>query len=265
MKIIQVIDAFYPSEAYGGVLVAEKIVEKLENRHPASTVTTDLSTIAPMKRLWEFPSTYFSAPIRRARAYRFPKLLPLVSPKALMILFSEVRRESGAVIIHSHTYLSLNSLFAASARIVIPRVRFVHQPHFHPFPGGSRLGYYARVFYDKMIGRFILSCADKIVLMSNAEKENLLKTFADKGKTVIIPHGVRNFIADNNWRDLRKRLSLERGDFIILCVSRVGIELVEFFIGLMKRLRKGFKVVIVGGIWGHNLTKEMIIDRIHLL
>ena len=87
MKVIQVLDAFYPSEVYGGVLVAEKIIEKLKNRYPASTVTTDLSTIAPMKRLWELPPTYHNAPIRRAKAYRFPKLLPLISPKALNLLF----------------------------------------------------------------------------------------------------------------------------------------------------------------------------------
>lgn len=262
MNIIQVLDAFYPAEAYGGVLLAEKIIEKLNHRYSTSVVTTDLKTLAPVQRLLETPKQYYGATIRRARAYRLPKLLPIVSPKALILLFSEISKTKEVIIIHSHTYLSINSLFAAFARIVCPRVRFVHQPHFHPFPGGTRRGYFARRFYDYTVGKLILRMADKIIIMSEAEKDNLLNIFKDYSKIILIPHGVRSSMYVPIKKKFRRRLGIQEKDFVILCVSRVGSEQVDFFIRLIRNVSKRMKTVIVGGVWGKNMTLEKLNKKI---
>ena len=257
MRVIQVLDAFYPAEVYGGVLVAEKIIERVNYTYPTSVISTDLKTLTPLMRLLEFPAHYFGASIKRARAYRFPKLLPIIAPRVLQLLFSEIgRNKKEEVIIHSHTYLSLSSFFSAIVRAVCPRVRFVHQPHYHPFPGGKKRGYWVRRLYDWTIGKYILHSADRIVVMSESEKSDLSKIFKNDSKIVIIPHGVRNFILDSKHKRFRRNYGLGEKDFIILCVSRVGNELLDFFIELMKNIKDGVKSLIVGGVWGKDISEE---------
>jgi len=266
LKLIQVCNIFYPAPLFGTGLTVYKIALKAVQKDIKSVVvTTDLESLAPFKRLnCKDEENYRGVKIRRCKAYKFPKVYPTIVPGLFNALKEEIKNFNGKIVIHSHSYLSLNSFFAALKRKCNKKIKLVHQPHYHPFPRGTWKGYLARKLCDKTIGKFILNNADRIVVMSNAEKEMVKKHNLTDSKFTIIPHGVEPplNLQNNNRQKFRKRYNIREKEAVLLCVSRIGYEIVDFFIYLLKQLKHTVKVLLVGSLWG-NIDKEIIIEKIH--
>ena len=199
MKLIQLCNLFYPAPLFGTELTVYKIAKRgVEKGYRSVIITSDLGSFAPIKHLnVRAVETYEGIRIVRCRSHKFPKLFPIIIPSLMHILREQIESSKDEVVVHSHTYLSLNSFFPAVVRVFGSKVKLVHQPHYHPFPGGTLRGCFARRICDLLMGNFILNSSDAIVVMSKAEmntikrynqihNEKLPKTIRQKKKLMFL-------------------------------------------------------------------------------
>jgi|GEM_PF-3903967 len=265
MKLIQTCNIFYPASLFGTELTVYKIALKaVEKGMQSVVVTTDLKSLAPIRRFNGRVKEYHKGiRIRRCRAYRFPKVYPIIVSGLLKVLKEEIQNYNGKVFIHSHSYLSLVSFFVAFMRKFNNKVILIHQPHYHPFPGGTWKGYLLRKLCDKTVGNFILNNADGIVIMSNAEAKAIESNNHTYSKFSLISHGVDSPLnpKDADISLLKKQYNIKSNNTILLCVSRIGGQIIDFFIKLLMNLPLKVKVLLVGSLWG-NVDGELIINKI---
>ena len=116
---------------------------------------------------------------------------------------------------------------------------------------------------DRTIGNFILRNANRIIVMSNAEKEMIKKFNRVTSQFSVITHGV-DFplqLNDEYLKEFKKLYNINYEEKVLLCVSRLGYEIVDFFAELLRKLNKNVKVLLVGSLWG-NVNKKLILKRI---
>jgi len=261
MKLIQTCSIFYPAPLFGTELTVYKIARKaVEKGFQSVIITTDLKSLAPIRRFNGRVKEYHKGiRIRRCRAYRFPKVYPIIVSGLLKVLKEEIQNYNGKVFIHSHSYLSLVSFFVAFMRKFNNKVILIHQPHYHPFPGGTWKGYLLRKLCDKTVGNFILNNADGIVIMSNAEAKAIESNNHTYSKFSLISHGVDSPLnpKDADISLFKNQYNIKNNDRILLCVSRIGYEILDFFINLLKQLEENVKVLLVGSLWGNVNNGEV--------
>jgi len=113
-------------------------------------------------------------------------------------------------IVHAHAYHAFPSLYAAQAK---GTNRLVFTPHYH----GAGHTFFRSLLHRpyKLVGRKIFEKADKIICVSNYERNLLFEHFrVDEGKVVVIPNGINL----EEFKSLRKN---KKDCRIILYVGRL--------------------------------------------
>lgn len=139
-------------------------------------------------------------------------------------------------VIHAHSYHAFPSLYASRNA---GKARFIFTPHYHG-EGHTPLRNLLHEPY-RPIGSGIFRRADKIVSVSEYEKQLILKDFrVDESIIEVIPNGINK----EEFRGLRRRQKSHR---TILCVTRLEeYKGVQHLIRVLPQLEEDIKLEIVG-------------------
>jgi len=213
MKVIQVTPRYYPHT--GGIEThVQDISERLVKRgFEVEVVSTDPTGSLPKHEV-----------INGVAVNRFRSLAPgdayYLAPQIYFYI-----RNSNCNLIHMHSYHSFTSLFAALAK---KDRKLIITPHTFGFP----ITFPKNIFHNiyKPFGSFIFNSADKVVSISNVEKEWLRKTFGlpdNKLHHIPIPIDIGDAEVKKEREDNVKiafvgRLSAEKNiDILISAFKRV--------------------------------------------
>lgn len=236
MKILQVCHRYYPHIGGAENLVKE-LSERLARTHDVEVISTDLSPGMPASELLNGVKITRISSIAPGGAYSFaPKIIPLV-------------KKSDADVVHAHNYHAFPAFFASIPR----REKFIFSPYFHG-KGSTPV----RDLLNKpylLFGRKIFHRADKIICLSEFEKQLIMNTFPriDPGKFNVIPAG----IPIRQIKDA-KRLEI-RGDIILYTGRLDQYKNVQLIIRAMMYLPDACFVIIGSSGNYKNELKELII------
>lgn len=222
MRILQVCPKYYP--AIGGVEECVKnISERLAKEHEVTVFACDPSGRLPREEK-----------INGVLVKRFNSLSP---GDAYHISFEMARelKKSEFDIVHGHNYHALPLYFARNAK----SKRFIVNPYYHGHGHTPVRNFFIRLY--KQFGKKILESADKIIAISNYEKELLLRDFAiKKDKISVIPPGIDLPPFDN-------LATVSRESKTILYVGRLEeYKEVQHIIKALPLLGEDFHLEIVG-------------------
>ena len=259
MKLIQVCPLYYPE--IGGVeTYVKELSERLVRRgYEVEVVCTGQRYRFDTRRL--LTETINGVQIKRFRALA-PKNAYYMAPQAYYYL-----KKADCDIIHAHSYHALPAFFAMLAK---NDRKFIFTPYYHG-RGHTAFRDLLHIPY-KYLGSKILREADKVVCISNYEKELIRTNFGiSREKLVYIPNGLNleEFNVDGTERDKKR----------ILYVGR--LEKYKNIQSIIKSLLYlyGFKLVIVGKgsyekqlrelafkksvdvIWLKDLTREELLEQ----
>lgn len=254
MKIIQVCPLYYPE--IGGVEThVKELSERLVKRgHEVDVVCTG--------------KHYSEETINGVYIKRFKALAPnnafFIAPQIYSYL-----KKADCDIIHAHSYHAIPAFFAVLAK---NNRKFVFTPHYHG-RGHTPLRNLLHVPY-KYLGSKILKEAEKVVCVSNYEKELLKANFGiSDEKLVYIPNGL-------NLEEFRAK-DIKRDKKRILYVGRLEkYKNIQYIIKSLMYLYD-FRLVIVGKgsyenqlrklasekgvfddiIWKNNLTRDELLEQ----
>lgn len=235
MKILQVCPRYYPY--FGGIEEhVRSISERLAERHEVTVATTDPSGTLPIEET-----------INNVKIVRFSSWAPEGSYYFSRKLKKSLRENSEFFdVVHAHSLHAFPSLYAAQSK---GRNGFVFTPHYTG--GGQTL--FRNLLHKPygLLARTVLRKADRVVCVSNYERDLILKRFAvDKERAVYIPNGIDLKEFDN--------LEKEKKDCrIVLTVARLEkYKGVQFLISALQRLDDGIVLEIVGkGTYSSNLIR----------
>jgi glycosyltransferase involved in cell wall biosynthesis len=222
MKILQVCPKYHPS--FGGV---EEHVKNLSERMACNHEVT-VFTCDPTGQLLK------SEEISGVKVYRFKSFSPSDSYHISLDMLRELKA-SDFDIVHGHSYHALPLFFCRYAK----RGKFIATPYYHGHGSTRFRDFLVRLY--RTGGQKIFEEADRIVLLSNHEKEILIEDFKIReDKITIIPSGI----------DLSefKRLT-EENDIsnTILCVGRLEkYKGVQYIIQALPMLDSRLSLSIVG-------------------
>jgi len=196
MHIIQVTPRFPP--AIGGVEehVYRISLELLKRGHNVTVITsneTDDET---------YPLQIEN--LQGIQVYRFPLFMPKVLREFwLMPDIPRIFRHLRGDVVHLHGYRCLSSCIAAYfARS--KHVSTVLTPH-GIYPPRSYSNALLKLTFDHTLGRFLLNFSDKIIALSEHNRQVLLRIGAPAKKVAIVPNGV----------DLEEYMTLQRSKKIL--------------------------------------------------
>lgn len=139
-------------------------------------------------------------------------------------------------IIHAHGFTVHSSYIASKVK---NSSLFIINPHFHET--GSKPYYkLLRKLYDPTIGKKILKEADKVICVSNIEKDWLTKKFDISNKTVIVPNGV-------DIDKIKNAMPYDFNGSLILYIGRLEkYKNLHILVHSMKYLPQEFFLFIIG-------------------
>ena len=226
MKIAQVCHRYYPH--IGGVEThVQEISERLVKKgHEVEVLTTDPSARLPKDEV-----------INGVRVRRFGSWAPSEAYYFSRDLQKYLTRNSGIYdLSHAHSYHSFPSLYAANAK---NEKKLIVTPHYH---GTSHTTFRAILFrFYKLVGRRIFEKADRVICVSNYEKNLLLKHFRIfEEKTTVIPNGI-------NLSEFRNLKRTEKDHKTILYVGRLEeYKGVQYLVRALPRLGEDTELEVVG-------------------
>lgn len=172
MKILQVCPKYYPS--IGGVEeYVRNISERLAREHEVTVFACDPSGKLPKQE-----------EINGVLVKRFKSFSP---SDAYHISFQMARefRKAEFDIVHGHSYHALPLYFSRNAR----RKKFIVNPYYHGHGHTPARNFLIKLY--KPFGKKIFEDVDKIIAISNYEKELLLRDFAiEEDKLSVVPPGI---------------------------------------------------------------------------
>ena len=185
MKIAQVCHRYYPNR--GGIEKhVKEISERLARKHDVEVICADLKLFLKVlsKSPLGFPDNSHYQEINGVKVKRFHSIAPndayFFSPQILFYL-----RKNDFDIIHAHNYHAFPALFAS----LVKGRKFVFTPHYHGV-GSTLLRNLLNKPY-KLLGSKIFRRADKIICVSEFEKELIIRNFSiSEDKRTVIPNGV---------------------------------------------------------------------------
>lgn len=239
MKILQVCPKYYPS--IGGVEEHVKnISERLAKEHEVTVFTCDPSGNLPKEEK-----------INGVLIRRFKSFSPSNAYHMSFDMLKELRK-SKFDIVHGHSYHAFPLYFCQYAG----RKQLVVTSHYHGH-GHTPIRDFLMKLY-KPFGQKVLVHSDKIIAVSQYEKELLLNDFTiDENKISVIPNGVDLSEFDNLG-------TLPRETKTILYVGRLEeYKGVQYIIQALSLLDKDFCLEIVGkGPYTSKLVK--LVDKLGL-
>lgn len=235
MKIHQVVAVYYPY--LGGVAEhVRNISERLSKEHEVVVCTTDKSG-----KLMK------NETINNVHVKRFKTWAPGDAYYFSCALKEYLYQTSNDFdITHAHAYHSLVPFYAAMSKTKKP---FFFTPHYHG-TGHTPLRKILHRPY-RLLGNKIFEKADKIICVSQYERDLVLRDFAvNEEKTVVIPNGF-------NLEEFKGLYKMRKDFRIILCVA--GLEKykgMQYLIEALPRLDKDIFLHIVGkGLYKETLVK----------
>jgi len=239
MKILQVSAGYYP--LIGGVEEHVKnISERFAREHEVTVFTTGLS-----KKLAK------QEEINNVLVKRFNSF----SPSNAYHLSPDMARELKKVrfdIVHGHNYHALPLYFARSTKTK----KFIVTPHYHGHSHSRFRDFLLKIY--KPLGRSIFKAADKVIAVSNYEKNLLAKDFGlDETKISLIPNGIDPSEFAHLARESKEPKT-------ILSVGRLEeYKGVQYIIKVLPQLDRDFRLKIIGR--GTYKTKLVaLVDRLGL-
>jgi glycosyltransferase involved in cell wall biosynthesis len=225
MKILHVCPRYYPYR--GGVEEhVRNISERLAKKYDVSVFTTD-----PSGRLLKEET------INRVYVRRFKWWGPNEAYYFSKELKKYLKKNSDKYdVVHAHCYHAFPALYAAQAK---DRNKLVFTPHYH----GTGHTFFRSLLHIpyKFLGKKIFEKADRIVCVSNYERNLVIKHFkVDEIKVVVIPNGINL----EEFRGLKKR---SRDYRTILYVGRLEkYKGVQYLVKALPKLDQGAILEIVG-------------------
>jgi len=235
MKILQVCPRYYPD--IGGVEEhVRNIGERLAKRYDVSVFTTDPLGKLPRQEV-----------INGVQVTRFKSW----APNEAYYFSGDLKRflsENSHVfdVVHAHSYHALPAYYATQAK---SKNKLIFTPHYHGM-GHSFFRSLLHIPY-RYFGRKIFEKSDRIICVSNYEKNLVVKRFkVDEEKIVVIPNGVNL----NEFNDLKKTREDHR---TILCVSRLEkYKGIQYLIKVLPLLENDVILEVVGnGPYRDHLVK----------
>ena len=231
MKILQVCPLYFPN--VGGVQEHVKnISERLAERHEVTVFTTAIARLPSEEE------------INGVLVRRFKSFSPNNAYHLSLGMLKEIRRFQFDIV-HGHDYHALPLFLSRYAN----RKRFIVTPHYHRHGVTSFRDILIRSY--KPFGKKIFQEADRVIALSNYEKDLLMEDFpVESKKIVIIPNAV-------NLRQFRSLEREEREYKTILCVARLEkFKGVQYAIQALPLLEESTRLEIVGkGPYKKNLIK----------
>jgi glycosyltransferase involved in cell wall biosynthesis len=134
-------------------------------------------------------------------------------------------------------------------------------PHYPVYPFSSSKRRILISIYDRIIGRKVLLSYQKIIALTQGEKNWLIKSFwIPEKKITIIPNGIPEiFLKKHNSSKFREKFSIQKDKFLILAVGRIHFskgfqDLILAYKILPENIRENIILAIVGPDGGY-LTK----------
>jgi glycosyltransferase involved in cell wall biosynthesis len=235
MEVVQVCPLFFPY--LGGI---ETHVREISKRLVKLGVDIKVYTTDPSGKLPK-KENIDGVEIHRFRSYA-PNSMYYFSPN----LFFELGKVKHAKIIHVHSFPDFPSLAAALVKDIIKKP-IVFTPHYwgsSHVTGTSIWRTSVKNFYNRRLGKFTFSKFNKVVTISNFEKEILVEKFEVAEKQLrYIPNGVDT----EKIKDITRK---KTGVSTILYVGRLEeYKGVNFLINAFPRIKSFFpeaRLVIVG-------------------
>ena len=156
-------------------------------------------------------------------------------------------------VVHSHSYHAFPALFAARAK---DRNKLVFTSHYH----GSGHTFFRALLNKpyKYVGKINFESADKIICVSEYERNLVIKNFnINTDKIIKIPNG----IDPTEYLGLKKK----QHDYnLILCVGRLErYKGIQYLIEALPKLGSDFKLEVVGkGPYAKSLN--LLVNKLHL-
>jgi glycosyltransferase involved in cell wall biosynthesis len=250
MRIAQVCECYHPY--IGGT---ETHVREISERLVKRGFEVEVLSSDPSGKLSQM-ETINGVQVRRFRSWA-PNEAYYFSKELKKYL---VKNSDSYNIVHAHSYHAFPAFYAAQAK---DRNKLIFTPHYHGV-GHTFLRSLLHIPY-KFLGKRIFEKADKIVCVSNYEKDLVIKQFkVSEGKIVVIPNGINL----EEFKGLEKRNKNYRA---ILYVGRLEkYKGVHYLINVLQKLDQGIILEIVGkGPYGKSLTnlvkKLDVEDRVRFL
>lgn len=235
MRILQVCHRYFP--CYGGVEEhVRQISERLAEENEVEVCTTDSSGSLAKTEV-----------VNGVEVKRFDSYAPNNAYYFSRAMKRYLRDNSESFdIVHAHNYHAFPALYAAQTK---KGNKLVFTPHYHCKGNTFFRSLLHRPY--KFFGGKIFAKADKVICVSNYEKNLILQNF-DKieEKAVLIPNGVDL----EEFRGLKKR----KGDsHVVLTVGRLErYKGVQHLIGVLPKLASDVVLEIVGeGAYMSTLVK----------
>jgi glycosyltransferase involved in cell wall biosynthesis len=268
MNILQISPTFVPSKFGGVKTVSFNISHFLaEQGHNVVVYTTD-AEIGPNRLtlkdysilLGKINVIYFKN-LNNSLAFRYRIFLP-IGFRAKII--NEIQNFD---IIHIHDYRSLLAIIACfyAKKYGIP---YIIQPH-GSLPRTSPKQYLKGIF-DLIWGKSILINASKVIALTDAEREQILKIGVPQNKIKIIPNGIdlKQFSNLPTKGIFRSRYNISNEEKIVLFLGRIHrIKGIDLLISAYSELLEEFphsRLVITGPDDGFLLELKEMIDSNNL-
>jgi glycosyltransferase involved in cell wall biosynthesis len=235
MRILQVCHRYFPY--YGGVEEhVRQISERLAKRNDVEVCTTDSSGALARTEVVN------GVEVKRFDCYA-PNNAYYFSPAMKRYL---KKKSESFDIIHAHNYHAFPALYAAQTK---KGNKLVFTPHYH-----SRGNTFFRSLLHrpyKFFGGQIFAKADRVICVSNYEKNLILENFGKiEEKLVMIPNGV-------NFEEFRALKERKEDSHVVLTVGRLErYKGVQHLIEVLPKLESDVSLEIVGeGPYKSTLVK----------
>lgn len=235
MRILQVC-LTYHSHIGGIAEHVRNLAERIARKHDVTVFATDPLGGLPKEE-----------EINGVKVKRFRSFPPNNDYFFSLQMIRELRKAKFDIV-HGQGYHAIPLFFSRYAH----KKKFVVTPHYHG-SGQSFIGNVLLTVY-RPIGKKPLEEADRIICVSNYEKELLFSHFGIKEKVVVIPNGINL----NEFKNLRKK-EKQKNHRKVLYVGRLEkYKGVDHLIKALPKLDDDIYLEIVGkGSYKKNLVKLM--------
>ncbi len=262
MKILKLCVRFPP--APGGVefQLLQILKELLKRGHNVEVYTSDLYSEIPWKKLDGEYSNFEGIAVKRFKAYSMKGDLQY----AIMPSMVRAVLKGNWDIIHAHSYGFFPSHVGAFGGRR-KRGKFIFTPHFHPGEtswGGERRKIF-RGLYDRYVAGSVLKAAERIICVSEGEKNIAINSGFDPDKIAIVPDSVDLSRFDGIKEGSFKKKHGIEGDFILFVGRLAKNKGLEYLIEAAPSILQSFpktKFVIIGEDEGMH---EKLVSRVNKL
>ncbi|KON33098.1 LPS biosynthesis protein [miscellaneous Crenarchaeota group-1 archaeon SG8-32-1] len=235
MRILQICHRYFPF--FGGVEEhVRQISERLAKENEVEVCTTDSSGKLARTEVVN------GVEVKRFDCY---------APNNAYYFSSEMKKylkenSNSFDVVHAHNYHAFPALYAAQTK---KGNKLIFTPHYH----GRGNTFFRSLLHRpyKFFGGKIFAKADKVICVSNYEKNLILENFGEiEGKLVLIPNGV-------DFQEFRALKEKKGGSKVILTVGRLEqYKGIQHLIGVLPKLETDVVLEIIGeGPYMSSLVK----------